>query len=357
MKKTVKITALSIAGVILVSLITAGFVLYGRIASMMSIRHVGDDLYTMNYQQDYHLDKALKAQITGERELLRFVCDDLFFGYQIDGNPGKYSCSAFITPTPDGKYLAGRNFGLGGSDTLCLYTHPKDGYASISSVSTDMVSTVSTDMIAVGAGNDYATTSLIGRAALLCAPYMGVDGMNEKGLTCALLDLDAGETHLDNGKPDLTVTMAIRLLLDRAASVDEAVELLSQYDIHTAHGFTQHIYIADASGNASVVEWHKNEMKVVNSPICTNFRMSAKGLKGDYSGQCERFDLLDESLKQQPENTAEDAMELLKKVKQEYPETNIYTEWSVVFHLTDFTVDYAVNMDYDNVYHLTPKDF
>ena len=334
---------------ILLSLISAGFVLYGRVASMMSIRNVGDDLYTMNYRQDYHLDKALKAEIKDERELLRFICDDLFFGYQIDGNPGKYSCSAFITPTPDGKYLAGRNFGLGGSDTLCLYTHPKDGYAAIS--------TVSTDMIAVGEGNDYATTDLFGRAALLCAPYMGMDGMNEKGLTCALLDLDAGETHFDHGKPDLTVTMAVRLLLDRAANVDEAVELLDQYDIHTGHGFTQHLYIADANGGAKVVEWHKDEMKVVDSPVCTNFRMSAKALEDSFSNQCERFDLLDEALRKQPENTAEDCMELLEEVKQEYPEMDIYTEWSVVFHLTDFTVDYAVNMDYDNIYHLTPKDF
>ena len=37
-KKIIKIAALSLAGLILVTLITAGFILYGRIASMMSIR-------------------------------------------------------------------------------------------------------------------------------------------------------------------------------------------------------------------------------------------------------------------------------------------------------------------------------
>ena len=106
-KKIIKIAALSLSGLILVTLITAGFILYGRIASMMSIKHVGDDLYTMNFQQDYHLDKALAAGIKNDEELLRFVCDDMFFGYQVDGNFSKYGCSAFITPTPDGKYLAG----------------------------------------------------------------------------------------------------------------------------------------------------------------------------------------------------------------------------------------------------------
>ena len=48
---------------------------------------------------------------------------------------------------------------------------------------------------------------------------MGVDGMNEKGLTASLLDVDFGEEHMHTDNPDLTVTMAIRLLLDRAAAV------------------------------------------------------------------------------------------------------------------------------------------
>ena len=133
--------------------------------------------------------------------------------------------------------------------------------------------------------------------------------------------------------------------------------LLGQYDIHTVHGVAQHIYIADASGNAAVIEWHNNEMKVVNSKICTNFRMSAKALDGDFSGQCDRFDLLSDALALKQENTPEDAMALLEAVKQEYAEYDIYTEWSIVCNLTDFTYDICLDMDYDNVFHLDPRDF
>ncbi len=348
-KRIVKITALSLAGILLVSVIAAGFILRGRAATMMSVKLVGDDLYTMRFQQDYHLDKALQAEIKSENDLLKFICDDMFFGYQIDANLEKYGCSAFITQTPDGKYLAGRNFGLGGSDTICVYTNPDDGYASIG--------TGSTDMLAVGEGNANATTSLWGRAALLGAPYILVDGMNEKGLTASLLDVNEGETHMHTGKPDLTVTMAIRLLLDRAATVQEAVELLGGYDIHTGHGWTQHLFVADANGSAAVVEWGDNKMKVVESPICTNFRMTTPGLRGQYEGLCDRFDTLHGALDKKPQNTAADAMKLLEAVKQEYPQYGIFTEWSVVYSLTDFSVDYAVNMNYDKVYHLTPEDF
>ena len=340
---------LAVSALILTIVIIAGAALGGRVMSMASIKHVGSDLYTMNFHQDYHLDKALSAGLTTEEQLLEFVCNEMFFGYGVDANLSKYACSAFITPTPDGDFIVGRNFGLGGSDTLSVYTHPKGGYAS--------VSTVSTDIMGVGANSDIKTDDLYGRAVMLAAPYLAADGMNEKGLFAALLDIDPIEIHTDNGKPDLMTTLAVRLLIDRAATCDEAVELLSQYDMHSVHGSAQHIFIADASGRAAVVEWHKNEMKVVESPVCTNFRMSAKNLEHDKSGQCERFDLLTDALAKKKENTPDDAMKLLEAVKQEYAEYSIFTEWSIVCNLNEFTYDICLNMDYDNVYRLNPRDY
>ena len=346
--KIVKITLLSVLGVLVAAIAAAGIILSGRIATMASVKYVGSDLYTMNFQQDYHLEKALDSNIKSESDLLRFICDDMFFGYQVDANLEKYACSAFVTKTPDGKYLGGRSFGLGGTDTICVYTHPGDGYASIS--------TVSTDMLNVGEGNAFSTTSLEGRAALLAAPYIPMDGMNEKGLFTALLDLDMGETHMNTGNRDLTVTMAVRLLIDRAATVDEAIELLKNYDIHTGHGWTQHLFVGDANGDGAVIEWHKGQMKVAKSPICTNFRLTSKLAQEDPTGMCERFDILNDAIGKHPENTPDDAMDMLEAVKQEF-DNNIHTEWSIVYHLTDFSMDISVDMDFDNVYHLDIKDF
>ncbi len=347
-KKVIKITVLSILGVIAAALIIISNILYGRVSTISSVKQLGEGMYTVNYRHDYQLDKALESGIDDERSLLKFICDEMYFGYQVDSNIEKYACSAFVTKTPDGKYLGGHSFGLGGTDTLCVYTHPSDGYASIS--------TVSTDMLNVGANNAYPTTSLEGRAALLAAPYIAVDGMNEKGLFTALLDLSMGETHMETGNRDLTVTMAVRLLIDRAATVDEAIELLRNYDIHTGHGWTQHLFVGDASGDGAVIEWHKGQMKVVKSPICTNFRLSSKLAQDDPTGMCERFDILHDTLEKHPENTPGDAMDMLEAVKQEY-DNNIHTEWSIVYHLTDFSMDISVDMDFDNVYHLDIKDF
>lgn len=340
--RIIKVSLLSLATTFLITLFASSIILSTRLESMMTIKHVGADLYTMHYKKDYKLDKAIKAGLKEEDDLYKFISKEVFFGIKFKNNSFNYACSAFATENSDGDKIVGRNFDYSiGSDTLCLYTHPKGGYASIS--------TVSTDMVAVGEGSGFATKSLTGRALLLAAPYIAVDGVNEKGLSASLLDQNDGETHMDTGKPKILVTLAIRLLLDKTSTVDEAINMLSKYDIQSAHGCTQHIFLSDLSGKSAIVEWHKNEMIVIDYHVCTNFRMSRTSLHGDYSKQCDRFDFLDNSLKEKQVNSEEESMVLLQGVLQKH------CQWSVVYNLTDFTADYAVNKEYDNVYHIDAK--
>ena len=66
-----------------------------------------------------------------------------------------------------------------------------------------------------------------------------MDGMNEKGLYIADL-IVGGEneeaTNQERGNVNLTTTDAIRLVLDKAATVDEALELLKNHDMHSVIG-------------------------------------------------------------------------------------------------------------------------
>ena len=340
-KKIIKITALSFLNVILLIIVISLCVLYGRLSSMMSIKKKGNNLYTMNYKENYHLDKALKAGLKDEDSLFNFICDEMFFGYKVKTNISQYGCSAFKSENASGDEIVGRNFDLKGKGTLCVYTNPKGGYKSIS--------TVSMDMVAVGGTNKISPKSFLGRAALLCSPYICVDGMNEKGLSASLLDMISGETHMDTGKPDLIVTLAIRLLMDKASTVDEAIALLKQYDIQTAHGWTQHIFLADASGKSVIVEWHRNEITVVDYNICTNFWMSGPSPDGTYANRCRRFDYIEEYLNNHSTVSLEEAMEALEGSSQSN------TVWSVMYNLNNFTADYAVSRDYDEIYHINPK--
>ena len=341
--------------IVLAAVIVLFIILYGRIATAANVEQVGHNLYKVHYRQDYHLDKALAADITTEQELLDFINQEIYFGYGIDANIDKYACSGFISKTDGGKYLTGRSFGLGGTDKLAVYSTPKNAYASLSMVSLDM--------LGIGGEDGIEALSTYGRLASLAAPYIPMDGVNEKGVFAALMDLDAGEIHDNTERPELPVTLAVRLILDRAASVDEAVELLGQYDIHTGHGWTQHIFITDATGAAAVVEWSRNPavggkkkstMHMTRSKMCTNFRLYEYEGRTDHV--CERFDAMKNALEGKPEITHEYAMDILGQVYQYIDETT-FTDWSVIYYQTDFTMDVATNKDFDTVYHLEPKDF
>ena len=340
---------------VIVTAIVLFAILYGRIATAANAEQVGHNLYKVHYRQDYFLDKALDAGITTEQDLLSFINQEMYFGYGIDANIDKYACSGFISKTDGGKYLTGRSFGLGGTDKLAVYSTPKDGYASLSMVSLDML----------GIGGEYGPQALstYGRIAMLAAPYIPMDGVNEKGVFAALMDLETVEIHDDTDRPELLVTLAVRLILDRAGSVDEAVELLRQYDIHTGHGWSQHIFITDATGDAAVVEWerktvfgerNKSIMHVTRSKMCTNFPLYK--YEGNSDGVCERFDAMKNALEGKSEINHEYAMDILEQVYQ-YISPTVFTDWSVIYYQTDFSMDVATNKDFDTVYHLDPKDF
>ena len=190
-----------------------------------------------------------------------------------------------------------------------------------------------------------------------------MDGVNEKGVFAALMDVDTVEIHDDTERPELIVTLAVRLILDKAASVDEAIELLGQYDIHTGHGWVQHIFITDATGDAAVVEWardntwtatKKSVMHVTRSKMCTNFYMYQS--EGKTEGICERFDAMTNALEGKEVITHEYAMDILESVYQ-YINPVIFTDWSVIYYQTDFTMDVATNKNFEKVYHLEPGDF
>ena len=70
--------------------------------------------------------------------------------------------------------------------------------------------------------------------------------MNEKGLAVAVnMIQDSGTIEQNTDRPDITTTTAVRLLLDQADSVDEALKLLGQYDLHASMGMMVHFAIAD----------------------------------------------------------------------------------------------------------------
>ena len=115
----------------------------------------------------------------------------------------------------------------------------------------------------------------------LIAPYMPVDGMNEKGLSIGVLELETPETFQQTEKKDITTTAIIRTVLDHAADVDEAIEIFNSYDMHDLLGVgcTYHYQIADAKGKTAIVEYANGETTVLRPDetgtlVATNFWLS-----------------------------------------------------------------------------------
>ncbi len=100
-----------------------------------------------------------------------------------------------------------------------------------------------------------------------------------------------------------------------AASVEEAVELLSGYDLHASAGMMVHFSIEDASGRSVAVEYIDNEIHVVETDIATNFYLSEGEKYGIGSEESHiRYEILDALLQERKVFTMEDIRDALSSV-------------------------------------------
>lgn len=124
--------------------------------------------------------------------------------------------------------------------------------------------------------------------------------MNEKGLCVADLMVEPGKViHQTTEKPDLTVVAALRLLLDKAATVGEALALLQQYDMNFSLEAAHHFAISDAGGNCVAVKYIGDNIVVIKTNTITNHYIAqVPGLPEGFEASRLRFEILDSSQKQ-----------------------------------------------------------
>lgn len=314
-----------------------------KLRTMASVTEISDGLYTMTCHYDYKCDKFLDADISTIDGLVRWIGKELFFGLPIEYDAGNFGCSAFTAETPEGQRLFGRNFDYDDTDTLVIYTEPKDGYASYG--------VVDLRFFDIGTENGTDGNSIPAKALMLCAPYVTMDGINEAGVGAAILQLDIAELHQDNGNTDLLITSAIRGILDKCADVDEALALLENYDIHSFLSRSYHLFITDKTGRSVIVEWTDSETFIVEDTACTNDVMSDNEFY-DPEWNCERYNIIKDRLS---ENngilTKDEAMSVAADAKR------YDTEWSCVYDLGGFALDICIDGDYETKYSFAKEAF
>ena len=298
---------------------------FNHIRTMTSVKKVTDGLYTMENYLCTDTKGLLESDAHTVSDLFDWILDRHFYGLKVDINEDNFAfgCAAFAANTPDGDHLFGRNFDYMETDSVLVHSHPKGAYESIGVA----------DLAVLGVGKAFSVDpdSALGKLYMAIAPYVIVDGINEKGVGAGILELDIDETHQDNGNPDLLIFCAIRGILDNCASVDEALAFLRSYDIQTDLNATYHLFITDKSGKYVVVEWLENEM-VVTERACATNSVVAPGKHFDEGDPDDRLPTIDQCLGSSRVASETDAMKILAKVK------NVrFTEWSCVYNLEKFT--------------------
>lgn len=345
--KWIKRGLLALGALLLIVLAALVLLFQGEFRTLKSIRRVEEtSLFTMEYKGDYGFDEFLKTGASSDSQLVAFIAKRLLKGFPMEFDLPDLGCSTFAASSPQGDALFGRNFDMYYSPALFVKTKPKNGYASISMV----------NLAYIGFGEDKLPLTMKDSILALAAPYVPLDGVNEKGLAVGVLLIDTEPTDQQTDKIDITTTTAIRLMLDKAATVDEALALLGQYDMHSSANSCYHFQIADLTGRAVVAEYIGDRLNVVESPRATNFLLT----EGDWdfgAGQ-DRFAVLEQRMEDcDGVMTEEQAMDLLEAVKQvPQPEKRSSTQWSCVYNQSKGSVDIAVAMDYDRIYSFSLWD-
>lgn len=303
--------------------------------------------FAVRYDGDYGFDQFLAGGgASSDGEVVGYLANNLLSDLNLgDLVGGLFGCSTIAVQSPEGEALFGRNFDWENCEAMVVESHPENGYASLSTVNMDFITqNVGGGMVGMALNLDEVKT--------LAALYAPLDGMNEAGLAVSVnMIQDSAAIEQNTEKPDITTTTAIRLLLDQAGNVDEALELLGQYDLHGSMGMMIHFAIADSTGRSVAVEYVDNEMIVIETPVLTNFYLAEGEKQGIGTEQShERYDILLNQLDETPQMGMEDVRDALDSVSKDNFGEFESTEWSIVMNLSAGEARYYHRENYNQNY-------
>ena len=353
------------------------------LASMKMVRdrndeHLDGAVYTMHVKGDFYLDEFVsQGGVSSDKELINFVTENITKGLiKVNISDPDIGCSSFTAKTKDGDALFARNYDFAKTNTCIVFTEKNEGrHASISSV----------DLQFLGMDVDKNVEGLMNKITCLAATYAPLDGINDAGVACGIYMTYQGKetvaTNQNTDKPDFTSTTLLRLILDYADDVDEAVEIASSYDLHDSANTSYHYMVADSSGRSVILEWvagddltdndgSKRELKVTYNDedshigemegsteyqVITNHIIQPgyyDTVSSDEKKGADRYERIYEELNKtqgvvKDEKAAMDILEIVGRRTWKNDDNNGCTVHSVVYNLTDKTMMWVSNENYD----------
>ena len=316
----------------LVGVLLLAFVAFSLqpLRTLGSLEKIGDyPLYVMEYHGGYTFLSQLGIIKNFQRD---FKIPTV--------RPG--SSTSFAAFNPEGYALFGHNLDWWNHNrpaSLLLFTDPPDGFASVAMASIDIL------------GFENGTIPGYQRFKLLLSPYLIQDGMNEYGLAVAVTSSPCRVGNSDLKKAMINSSQAMRMILDHAKTVDEAIDLLQDFDVHFSR-MCGHHHLADAFGNTAIVEYLNGDVIITRGQdpwfVATNFLIAEVHPEGA-NGPCWRYQQAYEKLSLHQGHIAPStAMKLLEDV-------STSTIWSIVYNLSTGSVDLAMGRNYELLFTLDLK--
>lgn len=336
--------------VLAVLILSAAIVFRNELHSLFTLRKLDDHgMYSMTYFGDYGFDDFLKEGAESDSDIEKFVTKRLLKGLPIDLGVTGAGCTAFAVKDENGDVIFARNFDFLYAPSLQLYTDPENGYASVSTVNLSFAG-YSDEKLPHRLNPDSFLT--------LAAPFLPFDGMNEKGVAIALLAVPEAQPPYSDGNITLNTTAVIRLVLDKAATTDEAVELLKQYNIYFSGDIPCHYLICDADGDSVIVEYYNNEIYTVKTDddyqIASNFIAYNDLNIGEGYSEFERYDKVKECIEENGGVLDRKKAEALLAEVGVVDDNTDKLQWSVIYDLSNGNGSIFAHRNTDNIvdFHL-----
>lgn len=292
--------------------------------------------YSMQYYGDYCLEKYLKEGANNIEEFCSFVEKNLIFNEKKNIHNKVQGCSAFTAYNMEGDFLFARNMDCECAIPMRIQFNNNDSYKSLAFLT----------MEELDWREDSYDTIEIDAKLTLAAPYSPKDGINEYGLAVACLT-DAKAIYPQHNKITLFDETLPRLILDKAKTVDEAIQLVDNYNLFYIIA-PLHFLVADTNGDSAVIEYVNGKM-VINKKskdyqVVTNFTIHNNPNHEGFGK--DRYENIESELEKRHGIISEnDALELLKR--------NVIPgdeQWSAIYNLTKRSVLITFSREYNKVY-------